>query len=54
MAIDTNKNTRLALTMNRELHSIVKEYANKENRKVSNFIINCVVEYLRNKYKDEL
>ena len=40
MAIDTNKNTRLALTMNKELHSIVKEYADKENRKVSNFIIN--------------
>ena len=54
MAIDKNKNDRLALTINKELHAIVKEYAAKENRKVSNFIINCVVEYLREKYKIEI
>lgn len=54
MAIDKNKNDRLGITVSKELHSVIKEYAKLENRKVSNFIVNAVVEYLKSKYNIEV
>ncbi|RDY29768.1 DUF1778 domain-containing protein [Romboutsia weinsteinii] len=54
MAVDRTKNDRLGITVTKELHQLIKEYAQLENRKVSNFIVNAIVEYLKSKYKIEL
>lgn len=54
MAVNKEKKNVLTLTMDKDLHLIVKECAEKEHRKVSNFIVNATIEYLREKYKIEI
>jgi len=42
----SKKNTRVLVTMPRELREKLREMANKENRTLSNFVLTIIQKYL--------
>lgn len=49
MAINKNKNTRIVITLPKEVKEQVQELANKDNRTMTNYIVNLILKDLENK-----
>lgn len=43
MAIDKNKNTRIVITIPKDIKEQVQELANKDNRTMTNYIVNLIL-----------
>ena len=53
MAINTEINERISLTIEKELKDKCKELARLEERSVNKFIINALKQYIKNNYDDK-
>ena len=49
MAINKNKNTRIVITLPKEVKEQVQELANKDNRTMTNYIVNLILKDLESK-----
>ena len=53
MAINTDVNDRVSLTISKELKNEIKTYAKEESRSLNGFIINAIKEYVKNNYSEK-
>lgn len=53
MAINSELNERISLTIEKDFKDKCKKLAKKEERSLNKFIINAVKEYIRNHYEDK-
>ncbi|UEL48290.1 ribbon-helix-helix domain-containing protein [Terrisporobacter hibernicus] len=49
MAINKEKNTRIVITLPKEVKEQVQELANKDNRTMTNYIVNLILKDLESK-----
>lgn len=53
MAINSEINERISLTIEKEFKDKCKRLAKEEERSLNKFIINAVKEYIKNNYSDK-
>lgn len=49
MAINTDKNTRIVITLPKEIKEQIQEQAHKDNRTMTNYIVNLILKDLDSK-----
>lgn len=49
MAINTEKNTRIVITLPKEIKEQIQEQATKDNRTMTNYIVNLILKDLDSK-----
>lgn len=47
MPIDTNKNTRIVITIPKEVKEKLQDKASKDNRTMTNYIVNLIINDLK-------
>lgn len=52
MAMNTERDARMALIVEKELKELIVKLAKEESRSANGFITNAIKEYLKNNYPD--